>query len=244
MNWRLEKRPPLANVVGPLSHTDHRSTSRGAAPLQLPVADTPFVEHVRVPATEADWPATASGTVAPADVDGKAAVANAVDAKECRWVGTIDGLYSNDGSGWTRYPTYGVDGPPSNVIADLALDSHGTLWVATPAGLAARDANGSWRIIRGREGLPWEQLTSIALTKNDELWLGSTRGLVFYKPYAEGRQWVLPLRRALPPRRPCVRRSRIGRRQERLREDGQGDWAHRRGRAHPLRESGGPRTAP
>jgi hypothetical protein len=186
--WRLEQRPPLANVVGPLSIPDHRSRLEPQIP--LPVDDTPFIEHVRAAASAADWPAPAAQPPAQAPGVSEPVSTAIVTQGILQWIGTRDGVYFREGSGaFMRHPTYGVDGPPSNVIAAVAVDSKDTLWVATPAGLSARDTDGAWRTIRGREGLPWEDLTAIAIDANDNIWLGSTRGLILHTPYTQGRQW-------------------------------------------------------
>jgi hypothetical protein len=189
MEWRLEKRPPLANVIGPLTDPQHRSTPEGAPYVQLPIVDKPFVEHVRAEANEADWPRMKEEKVSLDGIDAASVVATATDSKGHMWAGTRDGLFANEGSAWSRHKTYGIDGPLSNVISDLAMDSRGTLWVATLAGLSARDPDGKWRAIRGHEGLPWEELTCITISSNDEIWLGSTRGLILFTPYAKDRQW-------------------------------------------------------
>jgi hypothetical protein len=192
MDWRLDTPPPMANVIGPLSIPDHRSTPDHAK-VALPIADVPIPAHVRAAATENDWPKSAAST-APELPGAALATTASVAQNERTWVGTRDGLYYRDGNGdFARHPTYGVDGPPSNVIADIAVDSRATLWVATPAGLAARDAEGAWRIIRGRQGLPWEELTSLAISPKDELWIGSTCGAILHTPYANGRQWYYRL---------------------------------------------------
>ena len=182
---------PLFNVAPPLDIDVHRSTPKGDGPA-LPIADTPFIEHVRMPAEESAWPkleVTAVRRETPA-LDAVVST-EVVEQGGRRWVGTADGLYGAplEGGTFERHPTYGVDGPPSNVIAGLALDSHDTLWVATRAGLAARTSDGAWRIIRGREGLPWEELTCLATDARDRLWIGSTRGMILYAPYETGRQW-------------------------------------------------------
>ncbi|MBI4558420.1 MAG: hypothetical protein HY706_12635 [Candidatus Hydrogenedentes bacterium] len=189
MEWRLEKRPPLANLVGPLSNPDHRSRPPDAPKVPHPISDVPFIEHVRATADETDWPRSNAETLPEGAIEGAAVTAMATDKSGRQWAGTENGLYTKDGENWTRHATYGFDGPLSNVIADIAVDSRNTLWVATPAGLSARTADGAWRTIRGRNGLPWEELTAITISKYDEIWLGSTRGSILYTPYVEGRQW-------------------------------------------------------
>lgn len=189
MDWRLEDRPPLANVVGPLTIPDHRSTPDGAERTPLPIPDAPYIEHVRRDASASDWPGSAMHVAEPEDVPATVTTPVVVQGS-IEWIGTGDGLYRRESNDTiARHPTYGFEGPPSNAITGLAIDSRETLWVATPAGLAARDADGSWRILRGREALPWEELTSIAVGDGDAIWLGSTRGVILHTPYADGRQW-------------------------------------------------------
>ena len=196
-NWalsltRLEVRPQLANVAPPARSSGRRS-GLGDTDSALPIRDETYLAHVQVPCRIADWRqvnAIVPSTTAPG-------VSHKITTPLVRqggreWVGTDRGLYSRAATSsqtFQLHPTYGVDGPAANVIADIAVDSKDILWVATPAGLSARDTSGGWRSIRGREGLPWEKLTSIAIDRDDRLWLGSTRGLMQYRPDAKGRQW-------------------------------------------------------
>lgn len=188
---KLNKEPHLANVVPPLNLGEHRNRGRSEALPVLPVEDTPFVEHVRVMVRDDEWPAAqaeAIGKIAGVDVEATTPV---VKQGGGQWIGTTDGLYSsgNGATAFVRYPQYGVNGPLANVISDLAVDSKDTLWVATPAGLSARTVEGAWELYRGPQGLPWEELTALAIGPEDELWIGSTRGLILFQPNAEGRQW-------------------------------------------------------
>ena len=189
MTWRLEKSPPMANILGLLSVEDYWSTPKGATKAKLPIPDVPVIEHVRGSASESDWPlivpVQTGATVPPGFVE----TCRVVDARGRTWMGTTDGLFVSTGTTQERHPHYGFDGPLSNVIADLARDSKGTLWVATLAGLSACDAEGKWRTIRGPQGLPWEELTSLAISKDDAIWIGSTCGVILYTPYVDGRQW-------------------------------------------------------
>lgn len=188
----LKNPPPLASVAPPLDSKVHLSRPNGP-PQDLPYADTPFFEHVRVLPTAEETAPLKAPTVA-SGLKGVEAEATTPVVMQggTAWVGTADGLYgSASGASGTfeRHGTYGVAGPLSNVIAGIAVDSKGTLWVATPAGLSARSSDGEWRLIRGPQGLPWEELTAIAIDESDGIWLGSTWGLIHHRPYAEGRQW-------------------------------------------------------
>ena len=182
--------PKLMSLVPPLWSNVHKSTP--GQDNQLPIADTPFMEHVRkdiAPDTSQGFP----GPQPPAQIEAIAPpiTTPAIKQGALTWVGAEDGLFhSQDGESYTRHACYGVDGPLSNRIAGLAADSRGALWVATPAGLSSRDAEGNWSSFRGREGLPWEELTCIAIDASDRIWLGSTRGLIQYRPYEEGRHGI------------------------------------------------------
>ncbi|GMW00218.1 MAG: hypothetical protein AMXMBFR84_13560 [Candidatus Hydrogenedentota bacterium] len=189
MTWRLEERPPLANVVGPLRIRDHQSRGDGASQPRLPIPDVPVLEHVRGVATDADWPTSEAAVALPGGLDGKSITASAKDSKGTTFAGTADGLYIHNGQTWSRHATYGTNGPRSNVISGLAVDSKDILWVTTPGGLSKRDPGGVWTSVLGRDGLPWEELTCIALGADDAIWLGSTRGLILHTPYDKGRQW-------------------------------------------------------
>ncbi|NIA12774.1 MAG: hypothetical protein GWP08_01745 [Nitrospiraceae bacterium] len=114
-----------------------------------------------------------------------------VQVADAIWIGSDEGLYwaSNAQSLPMRHPHYGVDGPLATRIAALASDSKGALWVGTPLGLSVRESGGSWRHIRGKDGLPWEDITALAFDDRDRLWIGTTRGAIHYRPYEEGRQW-------------------------------------------------------
>ena len=180
----LNPKPQLMSLVPPLGSDIHKSTPRSNT--ALPVADTPFMEHVRKDLPDTDifshWHIELPGLNTPATT-------SAVQHAGELWVGTGDGLFYGSETALTRHPDYGFNGPLSNHITGLASDSKDTLWVTTPAGLSAHDAAGIWSTYRGRQGLPWEELTDIAIDTQDRIWLGSTRGLIQFRPYAEGRQW-------------------------------------------------------
>ena len=55
--------------------------------------------------------------------------------------------------------------------------------------MSVREKDGKWRAIRGRDGLPFEDLTAIAIDDSGQLWIGTTRGLIHYRPDAKDRQW-------------------------------------------------------
>ncbi len=187
---QLASKPRLFNVTPPGNLGRRR---RSAFSVSLPLADTPFMEHVQIPSNEREWQRVAPRPVA-RSVAGVAAAPTTPVVRQgnIEWVGTARGLYLRVADGaYELHPHYGVDGPLSNRIAGLAVDTNETLWVATPAGLSARSRQGAWNHVRGRDGLPWEELTSIAVDRDGHLWLGSSRGLIHYRPTADegARRW-------------------------------------------------------
>jgi len=107
------------------------------------------------------------------------------------WIGTENGLYVFDtvSQKMTKHESYGVNGPLSTHISDIELDRKGTLWIATPIGLSLLKSDGVWSSLRGSEGLPVEEITALAIDKDDRIWIGTTQGAILYTPYEDGRQW-------------------------------------------------------
>lgn len=173
-------------------------------PEQLPIVVPPFTEHVRaaVPDITPDAAAAATGLTldangAPQLVDAKATFedGSTLNASVQRggetWYGTDHGLYrrSAPGAAVERHPDYGVNGPLATRITALAVDAQGTLWVGTPVGLSLLTADGTWRAIRGKDGMPVEDVTALAISDAGAIWIGTSRGAILYTPQATGRQW-------------------------------------------------------
>ncbi|NUM55628.1 MAG: hypothetical protein HUU46_18455 [Candidatus Hydrogenedentes bacterium] len=211
--------PPLDNVVPPLDASDHMTRDpRSSQPWQFPIVVPPFEEHVRgesIPnprnTAVSSLAINNSGGLVASYAD-EAGVATSYDLMASGWVARTDKttrmLIAQTGNTvWTvgnalnglahgqtgvkseKWPYYGVNGPLSTTITGLAVDSRGTLWVGTPVGLSKRNADGTWVAIRGRDGLPYEDITCLTLDKSDRLWIGTSMGVVHYRPYEEGRQW-------------------------------------------------------
>lgn len=105
------------------------------------------------------------------------------------WLATDRGLFHATGDALDRHESYGVDGPLATNVTAVAVDSTGALWTGSPLGIAVRAPDGTWRAIRGRDGLPVEDITAIAVDGDDRLWIGTSNGLIHHRPYEEGRQW-------------------------------------------------------
>ena len=187
---RLKQHPRLANVAPPAM--PGRPVTRGSGAgrsVSFPVADVPYLAHVGTRVKDGVWRQTEEAT--PAGVRGEVTT-EAVQQGGRDWIGTATGLFARTVGSEERYerhPHYGVSGPVASAISGMAVDSRDVLWVVTPAGLSRRDSSGRWQRLRGRDGLPWDELTSIAIDASDRMWIGSTRGLIHYRPYAQGRQW-------------------------------------------------------
>jgi len=107
------------------------------------------------------------------------------------WVGTSRGLFhaSAWGQPLERQADYGVNGPLATTITALALDTEGTLWVGTPVGISLRHKDGQWTCLRGKEGLPIEDVTDLEMAANGDIWIGTSMGAVLYRPQAPERKW-------------------------------------------------------
>lgn len=181
----------LANVVPPPHDEDDPRAALRRKQGSLPIVVEPFEQHIRRPISQSEAIRFAgqtqiasfetSGIELPADVT----VTSFVKGQAATWVGTTSGLFL----GQERHGHYGTDGPLATHVTALTLDSRGVLWVGTPLGLSVREPDGSWRHIRGKDGLPYEDITAIAIDGKDRLWVGTTRGAIHYRPYEEGRRW-------------------------------------------------------
>lgn len=113
------------------------------------------------------------------------------DAGELVWVGTTLGLGFQEDTLSPVYlcPEHGLNGPLSTHITAMAQDRDGVLWVGTRLGISLRGKDGSWSHLRGKEGLPCEDVTDIEIAANGDVWIGTTQGAILYRPKAEGRKW-------------------------------------------------------
>jgi len=116
-------------------------------------------------------------------------IQDSVEDTEYVWLATNRGLYCLTRNQLEFHPAYGAGGPLATDVTAVAIDSKGALWTGSPVGLGVRDVNGTWRAIRGRDGLPVEDITAIEADGKDRLWIGTSHGLIHYRPYESGRQW-------------------------------------------------------
>jgi len=97
------------------------------------------------------------------------------------WCGTVNGLAAYDGESWTRYGT--IDGLPSPSVNDFTEDWNKTIWAATDKGVAQL-YNGKWTELTLPGDVGSDHVRSVAADIiNGVLWIGTSEGLVRYKPY-------------------------------------------------------------
>jgi len=119
----------------------------------------------------------------------------AIDTDGSLLVASSAGLLRRSAQGYTpvliRDPqnrTWGAD------TRGVAVDSRNRLWIASPAGVACRDGE-QWRFFEGRDGLPYNDFTSVATGPEGEVWFGTRRGAIRFDgshwAYRQGRRWLL-----------------------------------------------------
>lgn len=95
------------------------------------------------------------------------------------------GLFLQRPNGWQ--PLVAENGGRSWATHDVlgtAFDSQGQLWFATKAGVGCRTAGG-WRFFEGKDGLPWNDFTSLTAGTDGEVWFGTHLGAIRF----DGREW-------------------------------------------------------
>ena len=188
----------LPNLVPALDYDDDLKFKTDASKY-IPVKDMPFVEHIRVPVTDFEMEniedifidSKEEELIGKYEEDIGKIITGIVNYDDTILIGTQEGLFIVDKltGNMQMHMSYGIKGPLSTVINDIAIDSKKNIWITTPIGLSRLSAEGKWSGIRGSEGLPVEELTKISIDKNDNIWLGTKEGATLYTPYKKGRQW-------------------------------------------------------
>lgn len=100
-------------------------------------------------------------------------------------------------STWTRLDLHdGTIGWQAPAISDLALGPAGrNLWAACRQGAARYDLESkAWQLIGPDQGLPYDELTSVAVGGDGSTWFGTPRGAIRYDgehfAYRAGRRWL------------------------------------------------------
>lgn len=107
------------------------------------------------------------------------------DENSLFWIGkgvANKGIFSFDKK-TEKFTHHLLEPDKSNGLADdniynLALDSKGTLWVATSEGLFFRKKdNNKFSVIKEKDGLPSDMIYTIVVDKKDRLWLATSAGV-------------------------------------------------------------------
>jgi hypothetical protein len=113
-------------------------------------------------------------------------------------------LYRVGEAGWTRLePMAGARSWNPVDVRALGFDGAARLWFASSQGIGAYDIErGTWRLFDERDGLPWNDFTSLAASRDGSVWLGTSLGLVHLIPdpddpaasprweYRQGKRWL------------------------------------------------------
>ena len=95
---------------------------------------------------------------------------------------------------WQRVlPSAGTIGwAPSDARCIQLHDDH--IVLAAPQGVAMENADGTWNLYAGREGLPYNDFTSMDVAPDGRLWLGTTKGAIRFDgehwAYRQGKRWL------------------------------------------------------
>lgn len=108
---------------------------------------------------------------------------------------------------WVTSVTLDRGGPIDDAITALAFGPDGSLAIGTPTCLNVRKPNGAIERVGGDEGLPVANITSLtfanahlsqsASSVSDQLWIGTTSGVILYEHgadpewrYLRGPRWL------------------------------------------------------
>ena len=118
-------------------------------------------------------------------------VANRADGKVA--VGTKDGLFWFDANGLRQmFPNEGNRRwAPTRVFVDF--DATGRLWFASQQGVGTFHSD-KWNLYSGEDGLPYDDMTSVASGLDGVVWFGTKIGAIRFDgkhwSYRQGKRWL------------------------------------------------------
>lgn len=119
----------------------------------------------------------------------------AVSSEGATWVASSGGLFRRVTDGWEPQEVLDGLGRAWAVrdVLGVTIDTQGQLWFATQAGVGCRTAQG-WRFFEGKDGLPWNDFTSLAAGPNGEVWFATHLGVIRWDGrdfhYRQGLRWL------------------------------------------------------
>lgn len=119
----------------------------------------------------------------------------AVEASGAIWVGSWKALLRFDGRDWVRYNVDMPSAGESHYI-HVALDNHEELWTVQYSSDVVRYVGDKSFRYTWKDGLPNENIISLAVTTDGKVWIGTDSGLAYF----ESGRWnivdIPPLRRS------------------------------------------------
>jgi hypothetical protein len=109
---------------------------------------------------------------------------------------TSAGLFERtDGGAWQRlFPRQGHRSWAPVDVRGAVYDSRGRLWFASPQGAGCRDDSGAWSLYEGRDGLPYNDFTTMAAGPSGDVWFGTKIGAIHFDgktwEYRQGLRWL------------------------------------------------------
>lgn len=103
------------------------------------------------------------------------------------WFSTYSaGMAVFNRTSWTLY-NYTTSGIPSD-LPNQTISDENAIWIATVDGLIKYDGY-SWRLWNTKNGLPYDNVTCIALNRSGDIWAGMDEGIGFFDKNTE--QWII-----------------------------------------------------
>ncbi len=93
------------------------------------------------------------------------------------WMGSEGGLVRFDGRSFRVWDRSNAEGLQKNNIWTIAQDSYGYIWCGTIGGGVSRFDGVSFQTYTIYEDLPDNQVTALAVTDSNEVWIGTHKGL-------------------------------------------------------------------
>ncbi|HIL69061.1 MAG TPA: hypothetical protein EYG38_04335 [Verrucomicrobia bacterium] len=103
--------------------------------------------------------------------------------------------YSENHKSWQQvFPEEGSRRWAPVDVRCVEFDSQDRIWFACPQGVGVGIPGGEWQLFTGKEGLPYNDFTSMAIAPDDSVWFGTKIGAIHFDKgtweYRQGRRWL------------------------------------------------------